>query len=106
MSIKNIVVFNENDNKKPTGQQRVWRSRIKHEIRKLKNQNKQTYKWIELYNQDLSDYEQSFDDEVLLYEELLEEIMYTKELLNISISKNAEKIENYIKLLNFKNFNN
>ena len=43
-----------------------------------------------------------FDDEILLYEELLEELMCTKDLLNIIISKNTEKINNYKKLLSIK----
>lgn len=94
-------IINEDDDQKPIKLHKV-RSQIKHEIRKLKMQNKQTYKWIEFCNKDFSHYKKTFDDEILLYEELLEEIMYTKELLNISITKNTEKIENYTKLLSFK----
>lgn len=78
---------------------RFW---IKHEIRKLKIQNKATLKIIKFCNKDFSKFEQAFDEEVLLYEELLEELMCTKDLLNISISKNTEKINNYKKILNFK----
>lgn len=94
-------IANEN-NQKLTKKYNVRRHRIKDEIRKLKSQNKRTYKLIKFCNQDFSQYKKTFNNEILLYEELLEELMYTKYLLNISIIKNIEKIENYSRLLLLK----
>lgn len=95
-------ITKENNNKKLTKKYNTRRHQIKNEIRKLKSQNKKTYKLINFCNQDFSQYKKSFNNEILLYEELLEEIMYTKKLLNISIIKNIEKIDNYSRLLLFK----
>lgn len=95
-------IFNENDNQKLIKLYKGGRFKIKNEIRKLKSQNKRTVKWIKFCNKDFSNYKKTFDDEILLYEELLEELMYTKKLLNISVMKNLEKIDNYAKLLGLK----
>jgi len=95
------IVSQENDQNiiKLSVPKRFW---IKQEIRKLKTQNKETLKLIKFCNKDFSKFEQAFDEEVLLYEELLEELMCTKDLLNISISKNTEKINNYRNILSCK----
>jgi len=85
--------------KKLTEKYNVKRLQIKNEIRKLISQNKRTYKLIKFCNQDFSQYKNIFNNEILLYEELLEELMYTTRLLNISIIKNVEKIDNYSRLL-------
>ena len=95
-------IVNHDNNQKQIKLHNKRRFKIKNEIRKLKSQNKKTYKWIKFCNKDFSNYKITFDDEILLYEELLEEIKYTKELLNISILKNIEKIDNYKKLLSSK----
>lgn len=88
----NIVIQDDN-------QKHKTRFQMKNEIRKLKSQNKRIFKLIKFCNKDYSIYKNTFDDEILLYEELLEELMCTKELLNIAILKNIEKIDNYTKLL-------
>ena len=95
-------IVGQNDNQKSNKLSMIRRWQIKNEIRKLKSQNRKTFKLIKFCDRDFSNYKNTFDDEILLYEELLEELMYTKELLNISISKNTEKIENYKKLLGSK----
>ena len=95
-------IDNKNNNIGLIKLQKAKRFQIKNEIRKLKIQNKKTYKWIKFCSKDFSNYKKTFDDEILLYEELLEELKYTKMLLNISILKNTEKIDNYTKLLNLK----
>lgn len=94
--------INEDDNQKIIDLSVVRRWWIKNEIRKLKSQNKTTFKLIKFCNKDFSNYKNAFDDEILLYEELLEELMCTKDLLCISISKNTEKINNYRKILSLK----
>lgn len=95
-------IANENNNQKLTKKYNLRRHQIKNEIRKLISQNKRTYKLIKFCNQDFSQYKKTFNTEILLYEELLEELMYTKKLLNISIIKNVEKIDNYSRLLLLK----
>lgn len=95
-------IVNKENNQKLIKLNMTRRFQIKNEIRKLKSQNKRTFKWIKFCNKDFSNYKETFDDEILLYEELLEELMYTKELLNVSILKNENKIDNYVKLLGFK----
>lgn len=78
------------------------RCKVKNEIRKLKSENKRTFKLIRFCDKDFSNFKNIFDDEILLYEELLEELMCTKELFYISISKNIEKINHYKEILNLK----
>jgi len=98
--IMNIV--NENDSQKLIELPIARRYWIKNEIRKLKSQNKKTFRLIKFCNKDFSNYKKTFGDEILLYEELLEELQYTKKLLKISVLKNTEKIDNYTKLLSLK----
>ena len=93
---------NVDSNPKLTETHKIKRHQIKNEIRKLKSQNKKTYKWIKFCDQDFSNYEKAFNNEILLFEELLEELMYIKDLLKISIEKNIEKINYYIDLLRHK----
>ena len=78
------------------------RCKVKNEIRKLKSENKRTFKLIRFCDKDFSNFKNIFDDEILLYEELLEELMCTKELFYISITKNIEKINHYKEILNLK----
>ena len=94
-----MSIANEENDQKSKEKHKAKKHQIKTEIRKLISQNKKTYKLIKFCNQDFSQYKKTFNNEILLYEELLEELMYTKELLNISITKNTEKIDNYTKLL-------
>jgi len=95
-------IANEDDDKKLIELPITRRCWVKNEIRKLKSQNKKIFKFIKFCNKDFSNYKQTFGDEILLYEELLEELMYTKKLLNISVMKNREKIDNFTKLLGLK----